>query len=65
MIDVRLGVEGDHGWEIAQEVRRDPMFTELPVLLCSADLFELQELEAGLAERAGLRPSASRSASTS
>ena len=50
MIDVRLGVEGDHGWEIAQEVRRDPMFTELPVLLCSADLFELQELEAGLAE---------------
>ena len=50
MIDVRLGVEGDHGWEIAQEVRSEPQFEELPVLLCSADTLALQELEAGLAE---------------
>jgi CheY-like chemotaxis protein len=47
---VRLGVEGDHGWEIAQEVRSEPQFEELPVLLCSADTLALQELEAGLAE---------------
>jgi CheY-like chemotaxis protein len=35
MIDVRLGVEGDHGWEIAEEVRSEPQFDALPVLLCS------------------------------
>ena len=50
MIDVRLGVEGDHGWEIAQEVRSEPQFTELPVLLCSADVVALEGLESGLAE---------------
>jgi CheY-like chemotaxis protein len=50
MIDVRLGVEGDHGWEIAQEVRSEPQFEQLPVLLCSADILALQELEEGLAE---------------
>ena len=50
MIDVRLGVEGDHGWEIAQEVRREPQFEELPVLLCSADTVALEGLESRLAE---------------
>jgi CheY-like chemotaxis protein len=50
MIDVRLGVEGDHGWEIAQEVRAEPEFSELPVLLCSADTLALEGLESGLAE---------------
>jgi CheY-like chemotaxis protein len=50
MIDVRLGVEGDHGWEIAQEVRKEPQFTELPVLLCSADTVALEGLESRLAE---------------
>ena len=50
MIDVRLGVEGDHGWEIAQEVRGEPQFKELPVLLCSADILALKGLESGLAE---------------
>jgi CheY-like chemotaxis protein len=50
MIDVRLGVEGDHGWEIAQEVRKEPQFEELPVLLCSADTVALEGLESRLAE---------------
>jgi CheY-like chemotaxis protein len=50
MIDVRLGVEGDRGWEIAQEVRGVPEFEELPVLLCSADTVALEGLEARLAE---------------
>lgn len=50
MIDVRLGVEGDHGWEIAQEVRGEQQFNELPVLLCSADMLALEGLESGLAE---------------
>ena len=50
MIDVRLGVPGDHGWEIAQQVRGEPQFEALPVLLCSADTLALAELESGLAE---------------
>jgi twitching motility two-component system response regulator PilH len=50
MIDVRLGVPGDHGWQIAQEVRREPDFAGLPVLLCSADTQELEDLESRLAE---------------
>jgi CheY-like chemotaxis protein len=50
MIDVRLGVPGDHGWEIAQEVRSEPRFEELPVLLCSADMLALEALESDLAE---------------
>ena len=48
MIDVRLGAEGDHGWQIAQEVRRDPGLERLPVLLCSADVAALTEIAAGL-----------------
>ncbi len=50
MIDVRLGVPGDHGWEIAEAIRSEPQFTQLPVLLCSADVVALRELELGLAE---------------
>ncbi len=48
MIDVRLGVEGDHGWEIAQEVRAHPEFAGIPVLLCSADPPALRAIEEGL-----------------
>jgi len=49
MIDIRLGVEGDHGWQIAQEVRRDPAFHDLPVLLCCTDPFALREIASDLA----------------
>ena len=45
MIDVRLGAPGDHGWQIAQEVRRDPGLERLPVLLCSGDVLALTEIE--------------------
>ena len=48
MIDIRLGVAGDHGWQIAQEVRRDPGLEKLPVLLCSADPSALAGIEAAL-----------------
>ena len=37
MIDLRLGTEGLHGWDIAQAARRDPELKELPILVCSAD----------------------------
>ena len=48
MIDLRMGSDGLHGWTIAQQVRADPNFDGLPVLICSADLDALQSLEADL-----------------
>jgi CheY-like chemotaxis protein len=45
IIDIRLGVEGDHGWEIAQAVRETPSLARLPVLLCCTDPHALKELE--------------------
>ena len=44
IIDIRLGVEGDHGWEIAKEVRARPEVARLPVILCCADPFAVGEL---------------------
>ena len=55
MIDIRLGVEGDHGWQIAQQVRREPGLEELPVLLCSADVVSLSEIEEDLEETRRVR----------
>jgi twitching motility two-component system response regulator PilH len=48
IIDLRMSREGLRGWDLAQEVRRDPQFAHLPVLLCSADLQALSEIEASL-----------------
>ena len=45
MIDLRMGSEGLHGWDIAQQVRAEPDFAGLPVLICSADVLALKELE--------------------
>ena len=44
MIDIRLDVEGDQGWEITQKVRADDAFADLPVVLCSTDPLALDEL---------------------
>jgi CheY-like chemotaxis protein len=49
MIDLRMGSEGLHGWEIAQQVRAEPDFDGLPVLICSADAPALKQLEQDLA----------------
>jgi CheY-like chemotaxis protein len=45
MIDLRLGTDQLHGWDIAQQVRRDPAMSEVPILLCSADVLALAEVE--------------------
>jgi CheY-like chemotaxis protein len=49
MIDLRMGHDELHGWKVVQQVRADPAFTELPILLCSADSRALQAIEAELA----------------
>jgi CheY-like chemotaxis protein len=48
MIDLRMGTNELHGWRIAQEVRADQDLNGLPILVCSADLFALRDLEAEL-----------------
>lgn len=44
IIDIRLGVIGDHGWQIAKEVRTDPAHADLPILLCCSDPLALREM---------------------
>ena len=48
MIDLRMGSDELHGWDVAQRVRANAEFTGLPVLLCSADVGALKKLEADL-----------------
>ena len=48
MIDLRMGSDGMHGWDIAQQVRAELDFDGLPVLICSADVVALKSLEADL-----------------
>ena len=48
MIDVRLGIDGAHGWDIAKQVRKGPEFHGLPILLCCSDPFAASELEGDL-----------------
>jgi len=55
MIDLRMGSEGMHGWDIAQQVRADPGFAGLPVLICSADVLALKELEDDLDDTHNVR----------
>ncbi len=45
MIDLRLGRDGIHGWDIAREVRGDPEMRGTPILLCSADVVALRQIE--------------------
>lgn len=44
VIDLRLGHKGHRGWEVARQVRAEPAFLGLPVLVCSADLVALDEI---------------------
>ena len=44
MIDLRMGSEEMRGWSIAQQVRADPRYERLPVLVCSADVVALDAI---------------------
>ena len=50
MIDLRMGTDGMHGWDIAQQVRADADLKRTPILVCSADIVALRELSADLAD---------------
>jgi CheY-like chemotaxis protein len=55
MIDLRLGADQMHGWEVAKQVRADERFDGLPILLCSADILALREMADRLAEDRRIR----------
>ena len=45
MIDLRMGTDELHGWDVAQEIRRDAELAEVPILVCSADLVALASIQ--------------------
>lgn len=45
MIDLRMGSDTLHGWDIAQEIRRDADLADLPILVCSADVAALESIK--------------------
>jgi DNA-binding response OmpR family regulator len=49
IIDLRLGTDEYHGWDIAQQIRREPKLDGLPVLICSTDVLALQSMADDLA----------------
>jgi CheY-like chemotaxis protein len=49
IIDLRLGTDGLHGWEVLQQIRSDPELSELPTVICSADIESLNGLQGDVA----------------
>ncbi len=45
VLDLRMGTGGPHGWDVAKELRGGGEFRNLPVLICSADLQAIREIE--------------------
>lgn len=54
MINLRHGDDDRRGWEIAQEMRSMSGCEELPVVLCSADIAALSEVEPELSAASGV-----------
>jgi CheY-like chemotaxis protein len=50
IIDLRLGRDELHGWDVLQEIRRDPELSELPTIICSGDTEGLASLDEKLAD---------------
>lgn len=48
IMDLRLGSDGLHGWDISQQVRGTPELHDLPIIICSGDLMALRDLDADM-----------------
>ena len=55
ILDLRMGTDELHGWDIAQEPRREPSLEGLPMIICSADVLALQALADDLADTKQVR----------
>lgn len=49
IIDLRLGRNELHGWEVLQALRSDPELRELPTLICTGDVPGLEQIADQLA----------------
>jgi CheY-like chemotaxis protein len=49
IIDLRLGRNELHGWEVLQALRSDPDLSELPTLICTGDIRGLEQMADKLA----------------
>jgi len=49
IIDLRLGRNELHGWEVLQALRSDPDLSELPTLICTGDIRGLEQVADQLA----------------
>jgi CheY-like chemotaxis protein len=45
IIDLRLGKDELHGWDVVKEVRRDPELRDVPALICTGDKIALAALD--------------------
>jgi CheY-like chemotaxis protein len=54
MIDLRHGDEARHGWDIVRELRGTSGCEDLPVVLCSADIQALSDMEPELQTATGV-----------
>jgi CheY-like chemotaxis protein len=48
IIDLRLGRDELHGWDVLKEIRSDAELSDLPTVICSADLEALESLRDSL-----------------
>ena len=58
IVDLRLGRDELHGWDILQEIRSDGELSDLPTVICSGDLEALAnvvELSSGMRRIATIR----------
>ena len=52
IIDLRLGRDELHGWDVLQQIRSDPELSELPSVICSGDV---EALDSVVEQRAGMK----------
>ena len=55
MIDLRMGSDELHGWDIAQAVRRDAELADLPILVSSADVTAMATIKDQIDDTRGVR----------
>ena len=48
IVDLRLGRDELHGWEVLKEIRSDSELSDLPTVICSADHEALESLRDSL-----------------
>ena len=48
IVDLRLGSEGLHGMDILRGVRKHPQLSDVPTVICSADAYGIEQMQAEL-----------------